>query len=115
MILARTERDGMKMFITLGYGRGCCWLNSYRNTEWASASVSMRWTDGSWLVGERWTPDSGIIVAEKPVTPSGVMAKVLGTFGVLDDFSLFDTRELERLLSPDSMVELSLALEVMGS
>lgn len=115
MILARTVRDGVELTVKLRYGHGFCWLNSFRGGVWLNAQSSMRWKDGEWLLRERWTRDEEVIVQEKTVTPFDVMAKVLGTFEVMDDFSLFDAAELERLLSPDSMRELSLTVEVMES
>lgn len=118
-VLARkTDDEGDELRIELHHAHGSCWLTSFRNTEWLNAQgPAVRWREGTWYLLRRTPsgPSSRSVAVEEAGTPMEAMSAILGTFMVMDDFNLFDAAELERLLSPDSMRDLSLTLEVMDS
>ncbi len=116
MILARTEYQGADLRIEVRFANGYCWLNSFRGTGWLTATNDpFMWKDGIWTTRPAVRSSGPVFTVDWVCSPAQVMTRILGTFGVLDDWNLFDAAELERLLSPESMAEIALGLEVLES
>lgn len=98
------------MSVQVRYAFGSCWLVALRGREWANASSSsLRWKDGQWFHGGQ---DQSPV--EDRVTPAQAAVIVVGSFLGIESEGM-DVGSLVEKLSPGSMREISLALEVMDS